>query len=67
LSQIQILVQNPNFGPTNFIPFSAVEEEVPAEEPEEDPLAEIADELQRILEVERKKITKLDSTFSLDI
>jgi dynein intermediate chain 2 len=45
----------------------AQEEEAPTDEPEDDPLAEIADELLRVLEVERKKITKLDSTFNLDV
>ena len=36
-------------------------------EPEMDPLAEIADELERILAVERKKITALEPTFNLDL
>merc|ERR1712098_388911 len=37
------------------------------EEPENDPLAEIADELERTLEAEQKKMTTLESKFNLEL
>jgi len=43
----------------------AQEEEATSEEPQDNPLAEIADELERILEVEQKKFAKLESKFNL--
>ena len=49
----------------NSSPELAQEEEAANEEPEENPLAEIADELERILEVEQNKFAKLESKFNL--
>ena len=45
----------------------AEECEVAEEEPENDPLAEIADELERTLEAEQKKMTTLESKFNLEL